>query len=556
MPNANISDLNGGAVITALDGSELFECEKGGVNLPTNLNAIIAAAIGFALGIFVPASGDASGVTDLANMAAAATKVASGVTLYNGANWVNTSIRLSGSTYFLTGACPWMMASQLSHNTFGIKVQGMGAGATRIDYTPSVAGTPFLTNQWLLGSVFEDIAFVGHDATADFLASVEGTLGGGNIQDYVFSRCTWGGSWNNIFTLTGTNNNSEWKVHDCGVSGTLTGSWLNIPASGTSDQFLNFWFHNCKFNATTGSWVTMSLGGSVRVTAADTSGWSPVTPTYLFNLLGFAHARGVQSFSCDKLRMQMPTANCLFLHSQWAGGNISFDEVDQSSSAGIYPAGTDSMLIEIQNNPGPNMEFANSNFLGQHVYTYASNAFASQSRISYKSCDIIQYPNAASFVVFTELAGNKGGAPLVDFDINCRGNDASEIFATTLNWQFSTSGVTQSKTVNFQGANTTAPLSLGNIQRKLPPNAVLRSVNWNLGGTVGGAYGYAFQTIETTPTVLSTFAGANAATPANPVATALNFWMLTDAQRTVQLVETAGRSSTFGSYIATLTYDG
>src|SRR5277367_474664 len=143
------------------------------------------------------------------------------------------------------------------------------------------------------------------------------------------------------------------------------------------------------------------------------------------------------------------------------------------------------------------------------------------------------------FVPFTELATDKGEAPAIAFDLQARDNDASEMCPTTLNWQFSTSGITQPKVVQFTGANATAPTNLGALTRKLPINAVLRSVNWNLAGTTAGTYAFAIQTSETIPTVLSTFAGANAAVAANPAATPCNFWMLTDAQRTLQLVETA-----------------
>ena len=453
-----------------------------------------------------------------------------------------------------------MMATIISHNTLGIKVQGQGGGATRIDYNPSVTGTPFLTNQWLIGNVMQDISFISHDPTADFLASVEGTAGGGNIGDYHFYRCSWGGAWNNIFNLTGTNNNSEWKISQCTIGGTLAGSWLNVgPSVGSGgDQFLNFWFDDCKFNCSTGSWITLNRGGSVRLTACDSSGWVPSTPTYLFNLLGFTHAQGVCSFSCDKLRMEMNSPNCLLIHSQWPFGNVSFDAVDSSSNVAAYPSTNAPIFIEIQNQPGASYNFFNSNFVGQANISYDSGAWTHQSNISFKSCNILQWPNAATYVTFTELTTNKGGAPPVDFDINCKGNDVSEMFPTTLNWQFSTSGVTQPKTVQFCGSNTQGPTSLGNITRKLPVNAVLRSVNFNSAGSgTGGAYGFQFQTSEASPTLLgAAFSGSNATVAANPAASAVNFWMLNDLQRTIQLVETVGRSAAFTNYIATVTYDG
>jgi hypothetical protein len=419
------------------------------------------------------------------------------------------------------------------------------------------------------------------------------------------------------------------------VATTPNGTPVVFTAPGTpqfstgSDQFLNFWFNQCKWSPPSGSWINMSAGGAIRITACDTSGWAPppvasftgtisgttltvsavasgtllpgqiiaaigavvpgtqiigfgtgtggvgtytvsnsqtvsaatamIVPTYLFSTLGTTHSQGVCSFKVDGLRIEHKSDSALLWHNQWPQGNVHFNMVDTSSQVSARNAAIPYVLCELVNVQGPIIEFSNSSFLGTHAYAYATNNFASQSRISYRNCNILQQPNAASFCTFTALGANAGGAPLVDFDTSCRGTDPTEIFATTLNWHLSTSGVTQGKTVNFVGANADSPLSGGNLQRKFPKMGLLKSSTFNVqASALTGAYDFTLQTTEATPTVLARFSGANAGAAANPATVPLNFWMTTDQQRTLQLVDTlaGGRTLPFNKYIFTASYDG
>jgi len=171
-------------------------------------------------------SGDTSGVTDTANMlaywaaAAANTRTSAGLSalvgttlgqLHSGDYWVNSSI-LDGST-----------PNPKSESCMFV---GRGMGATAIHYTPTVPGTPFIRNKRWLNLMFRDITFVGNDPTADFFQSLE-QGGASNIQENIFTRCAWVGSWQNIMLKTGGNNNSEERWDDCDVGGTA--NWLFIP---------------------------------------------------------------------------------------------------------------------------------------------------------------------------------------------------------------------------------------------------------------------------------------------------------------------------------------
>jgi hypothetical protein len=340
------------------------------------------------------------------------------------------------------------------------------------------------------------------------------------------------------------------------VSGSLSGS-------AASDQFLNYTFHNCKYDpgSSNASWVNMSKGGHVVFSGfTDISGWQPTVDTYLIQLLGTSHAQGVCSFLVEEMRIEHKSDHALLFHCQWPSGSVKWGSLDPSSQVSARTnTAIPYVLVEMVNVEGPSIEWANSSFLGTHVYAYATNNFSMQSRISYKNCDILQQPNAASFCTFTALGTNAGGAPLVDFDIGCRGTDPTEIFASTLNWHLSASGVTQGKVVNFVGANADAPPSGGTVLRKLPKMGLLKSSTFNVQPSAQtGAYDFTLQTTEAVPTVLARFTGANAGAAASPATVPLNFWMTNDQQRTLQLVDTlaGGRTSAFRNYVCTASYDG
>lgn len=430
--------------------------------------------------------------------------------------------------------------------------------------------------------------------------------GGNNNSEWIWEDCSFGGTTSHILyvpptaTCTVTASNSTIAVANSplvvpvGATGTFTATLGNLilntayyvvtsttmgiqiaataggspivpSVSGTlsfncaSDQFLNFSFHNCKYDpgASNAPWITLNRGGSVSFSGfCDVSGWGPTVDTYLFNLLTNVHAQGVQSFKLDKLRGEFQTDHALLLNSQWAGGNVNLRNVDLTSSA---PTSTVKQVnINLTNVVGPIYSFENCAFQGQHLFVCFGNSLL-QSRVTYKSCAVLQWPNANAFVAYT-LTGNVNNLPIIDFDLTCRGNDQTEIFPTTLNWHLSPTSVNQPKTVNFLGSNSDAPTLNGNIQRKLPPNCLIKSVLWNKQANANtGAYSFTVQTTEGSPTVFSTFAGGAAGSAANPAETAVNFWTASDAQRTLQMVDGqtgGGRTTAFTSFVAAVSYIG
>lgn len=546
----------------ALTGAEIVPLQQATVTLRSDINTIIAAAIGFALGLFVPASGDTSGVTDVGNAANAYTKAVNSIVSYQSANWANAGFRLGPGTHYWNVTNALMVASPPSNNTYGINIQGAGGrNTTRIDYNPSVSG-PMFTNAFWLGCNFSDITFWGHDAASSFFAATEGTAPNGNIQDTTFERCKWSGNWNHIFSLTGTNNNSEWKITNCSVNATLAGSWLFSPAvgAGGSDQFLNFWFTNCQFNAPSGSWVNLGSGGHVKIINCDESGWLPTTPTYLFNFPGTAHAHGVCSFKLE-LRMQMGNANCLLINCAWNQGNVHFNLLDQSPALDSgYPATNLVAVFNYNQTAGPDIMFSNCQLAGMHSYLTGTSNCHNQAGAVYDNFTFLQNPDPQSFISWNGVTNggdggsNTGGAPRLEFRHSKNLNDSTvvgyrECLDSNHLWQYTASRVIQNRTAKLSGSNNDMPLSLGTgVPTMLPLGSMVKSARFTTPSTISGSWGYKLQTMEAVPTVLATFTGtggiSDATVPLSPP-------LICDSTLKRQLVwvETANRGTNFvGSY--------
>lgn len=374
--------------------------------------------------------------------------------------------------------------------------------------------------------------------------------------------------------------NTQYYVISASTSGfqvatTPGGSAVSFTASGTpnfstaTDQFLNFWFSKTKWWSQTGlgQWLVLNTGGSVKIRDSDISGHSPPSVAYVFNLLGNVHASGVMSFEVDGLRVEHSNNNSRLIQSQWNGGSIQFNNLDESSQAGFRTNTNEYASYQISNASGPIISYKNSQLMGEHLYNYAVSSFNFQNAITYDGVTLLENPwpqqsgtPANSFVQFSG-SGNTGGLPVIHFR-NCRNLSSWAVVGwkdncdTDVNWDHATSGETNTKTVSCVGANSDFPIAGGKVTIRLPLNAVVTRIRyWNpTGSGAGGAYQYTFQTEEATPTVLAggaatPMAGANASTPLaitsmySVTTGTLPFQMTTDLARTIDVLDTLPRPS-------------
>ncbi|MEO7205662.1 MAG: hypothetical protein ABI145_02480 [Steroidobacteraceae bacterium] len=338
-------------------------------------------------------------------------------------------------------------------------------------------------------------------------------------------------------------------------------------ATVASDQFLNFWWKNCKFwDVQNGSWINSSFGGHFVIEACDISNNHPSQNTYIFQLLGSSHSRGVCDFLVDGLRIEHATDFSLLLHSQWPQGNIGFNHLDESP---LTRTATDAVCkIEIVNVTGSIIEFRNSQLSGLHNYVNNSSNWNFQSQIIYENCTLLANPSAASFISMT--AGvNTGGFPNIRFN-KCRNTSNAatvgyhEIVDSDVNWYLGTGATTHVKTVSILGANSDWPAGGGILEFRFPLNAMITQVRFfKPANGNSGAFQYTLETTEATPTVLAggaatPMAGANAGLAIPIYTTTPNFVMSSDAMRTIKLVDTlgGGRSGIFTGLYCLVDYIG
>jgi hypothetical protein len=355
------------------------------------------------------------------------------------------------------------------------------------------------------------------------------------------------------------------------VSLSFMGTPITPNANGTSlatnasDQFLNFWWTKCKFWSAKCPWINASFGGHFDIDDCDVSNNIPTSNTYLFNLLGQPNANGVQQFSANNLRIEHGTDFSLLMKSNWNAGNISFTNLDQSSQVLSRSAADVMCVFTFVNQPGPIVSFKDSMLSGIHNYTFFNNGYNFQNEVLYDVCTLLQNNSAAYFVTTTNSNGNNGGQPRIRFR-KCRNlNNANtvgwhEIVDSDVNWNMSCGGQTETQVISFVSANSDWPFNGGNFQIRLPLNAMITRVRyWNPAGTVGGAYNYSIQTMESIPTVLMSVTGASGATPvpASAMVTATpNFVMTTDLARTIEIIDLQTRTSPFTNMYCLVDYIG
>jgi hypothetical protein len=422
------------------------------------------------------------------------------------------------------------------------------------------------------------------------------------------------------------------------VATSFGGTPVSFTASGTptftnaADQFLNFWFHQCKFDAGTsaGQVVSMNFGGSIAVTDCDASGWTPAAqatftatcsgttltvtsvasgtlavgqvlmgagtvlagtyivslgtgtggtgtyivsnaqtissginmwaPNFMFNLLGNAHAEGVCSFKIDKLRVEHHNDNAMLLNCQWNQGNVSINQLDQSSQVSRTLATDIFCVFQIVNTAGPVISFTNSTLIGQHGYAYEGINYYYVTAILYQNNATLQNLDAYNFIA-TNNNGNNGGLPQIKFrNFQARASASGTFkYVNDCDWGWSSGsgGIAQTFTTNFIGANNQElPISGSNLQLRLPRNANITRIRINKpANSSTGAYNYSIQSTDATPVVYATFSGANAG---SAISIDTDEWipLLSDTARTIELIDNEPRSGAFTGVIVGIDYIG
>lgn len=370
------------------------------------------------------------------------------------------------------------LPSTYTTRTVGLVWSGETRGSTQIFFDPGTTDAYlFYNNNAILVGRVERMTFQANNNTASFMYSM-GNLG---AQDWGFTDCAWGGVWKYCVHLRGANNNSELFFNSCNWSGQITTALY----SQDSDQFLNYWFNECKFWAQ-GELCDMEMGGHVKVSNCDFSDYRPSTLTYLFNLRGASHARGVCTFTCTNSRFELKTTNSGVVQCYWPHGNVVFDNCDFGSQAPeAFAPDLVSALFSFVNVMGPAVEWRNCIFMGKHEYRYSSNNYQVVPAIRYVNCTSINNLEPNDFLVMTNNNGstNPGSVPQIHFE-GWRGSATTrpdypnnDLLATDIeyNWHKTHHATISSKAVSMRMPDGGFPINNGYVGLILPVGALVTS---------------------------------------------------------------------------------
>lgn len=386
----------------------------------------------------------------------------------------------------------------------GYVVMGDGREVTQIMFAPTTA-------KYLLRNVgtgwmflkFSDLTFTMENANA----SLMNTDSGNNQRDYTFERVNFKAnstSSNGFRNTAGSDNYDTLTFIHCGAYGT----WGTFFRVETTDLAICHSFYDCTWEVAAGNMVRLDKGGNVNWIGGSIV---QVGAGLVWDLNGASHSDGTCRLTVFGTRVELRAATSLWIDSEWATGTISFKSVDQGAFA------TDALVNTVINSTfgtstsstQPIITWEDCTLIGRHEYKYANATYQLKQIVTYKNCEIRNYPAAADFIVTTDAggAGVVGGKVVARFD-RCRGSD-QHVFDTDVNWQVSTRGETSRKLLSVKYGYGTNPFNGGYEEFVLPKNAVVigagmyaPATGWTVVGGSTTGFTLTFQTTEVSPTVL------------------------------------------------------
>jgi hypothetical protein len=298
-------------------------------------------------------------------------------------------ILLSGASYPVSGTI--MVAKP--GRAEGLTIMGLGKRSSEIVKT---APGPLLVNQdrWM-GVRIKGCSFRGAVAGAEFLYSYAST----GAQDWNFDNVEWRGTWNYGIGLDGNNLNSEFGWNNCQIGGDYGIAFLYggmQPAISQQDQFLNYWFNDCKVEFNSGTFVRMDRGGFVKCQGGSyilegTRADGGISQFFDFPVAG--HADSVQKLAVRDVRFELRNSTHRIITSLW-NGQVVFDGCSDTA-LGFEPFSA-ALVTSDYTNPGI-VTYRNCDLTGKHAY-HATAPLVRQTTL-FEGCTRKNNRTAATFLV-------------------------------------------------------------------------------------------------------------------------------------------------------------
>lgn len=280
----------------------------------------------------------------------------------------------------------------------GITIIGYGKRLSRITYAPTVQDTVLWTNDQRYRNIrISGLTFDSLDETATFNIARSSTTYG--VQDTWYTDVEWRGTWKVGIGLDGpttANLNSEMGWDHCQISGSYADAFLVMgmtPSVSQQDQFLNYWFRDCKVEFKSGIFVRNERGGSMNFIGGSyiiTDGTSTGT---IFQLGAAANSRAdsVMRLLVQGIRFELRGVGHKLIDSAWYKGTITFVSCDDTANS--YQPWAPTAVTHVYRfdtvNPsrGPMVRYQDCILMGSHQVT-APTAMT-MGKLLYDGCRFI-----------------------------------------------------------------------------------------------------------------------------------------------------------------------
>ncbi|MFG3056713.1 hypothetical protein ACGFZP_37990 [Kitasatospora sp. NPDC048239] len=305
----------------------------------------------------------------------------------------------------------------------GISISGFGKRVSRIVYAPTVRDTVFWRNMDRYKNIrISGLTFESRDATATFNYSYSSRAFG--VQDTWYTDVDWRGTWKAGIVLDGptatSNLNSEMGWDHCQISGSYADAFLVMggkPGEKQQDQFLNYWFRECKVEFQSGVFVRNERGGSMNFIGGSYILTDPES-TGTFFKLGANPQRNdsLMRLYAQGIRFEVRGAGHKVIDSAWYKGTITFVSCDDTANAYQSWASGDTAVPHVYRfdavNPsrGPMIRYQDCALLGAHQVTAATATTA--GKLLYDGC---RFANASGGTGATGFLRWTGTAPWYEF---------------------------------------------------------------------------------------------------------------------------------------------
>ncbi|MFI8521064.1 hypothetical protein ACIGEZ_25075 [Streptomyces sp. NPDC085481] len=297
----------------------------------------------------------------------------------------------------------------------GLSITGYGKRLSRIVYAPTANDTTLWTNYQRYKNIrISGLTFTSNNPTSSFNYAYSSATYG--VQDTWYTDVEWRGSWKRGIGLDGpattSNLNSEMGWDHCQVGGSYSDAFLVIgmtPAASQQDQFLNYWFRDCKVEYQSGVFVKNNRGGSMNFTGGSYILTDTASNGTFFQLSSDAATRADSTMRlyAQGIRFELRGLGHKVIDSRWYKGSISFvscDDTANSFKSWAPNAVTHVYAFNANGDRGPTVRYTDCALMGSHQVATGSAA-TTAGKLIYDGCRFIDMAAATGASGFLRWTG-------------------------------------------------------------------------------------------------------------------------------------------------------